>query len=69
MDENMTAQDYREEELRDNLHEKSLYDWDYWWESEVGKKEYEAIKIVSNLLRRAAKYHDNIGFGELEEMV
>lgn len=69
MDENMTKEEYREEELRDAMHESNLYDWDYYWNSEVTKREYEAIKVVVELLRRTAKYHDNIGFSELEEMI
>ena len=69
MDEYITRQEYREEELRDALHERNLYDIDYYWDNAVSDEEYKAIKMVAEVLRKIAKYHDGIGFSELEEMV
>ena len=69
VDENMTREEYREEELRDALHEHNLYDFDYYFDNEVTDAEHNAIKIVSKLLKEIKIYHDGITFGELEEMV
>jgi hypothetical protein len=69
MDNNMTRQEYREEELRDALHERNLYDFDYYWENAVSDEERKAIETVAYILKKIAKYHDGIGFSELEEMV
>ena len=69
MDNNMTRQEYREEELRDALHERNLYDIDYYWENAVDDEERKAIETVSYILKKIAHYHDGIGFSELEEMI
>jgi hypothetical protein len=69
MDKNMTAQEYKEEELRDALHERNLYDFDYYWKHAVDDEERKAIETVTYILKKIAHYHDGIGFSELEEMI
>ena len=56
--------------MEDREHDaRLLNDFDYWWDCEVSKKEIEAIRIVSDLLKRVSRDYENIGFSELEEML
>lgn len=66
----MTREEYREEELRDALHEHRMYnDFDYAYDSLITQERREALDIVKKLVEEIQKYHEFVGFDELAEMV
>ena len=70
LDCNQTEQGYYEQWCEDQKHDDlMLNDFQYYWDNTVTHADTAAIKRVVELLKTIAKTYDNIGFGELEEMI
>lgn len=70
VDKNMSIEEYRIEMLETQKHEDMLHrDVDYCIENFMRKDVVEAIIKVEDALKWINRYHEDIGYEELKEMI
>ena len=70
VDENMTREEYRQEMLEDQKHEDMLHrDVEYCIENFMRKEVVKAINEIEDALKWIRRYHEDISYEELREMI